>query len=65
MRKAIGRWAVVAVAVPLAAVGARQISQAVEARKGGSTRVSRMLHKGADALQSMTGRKRRHRFGFR
>ncbi|MDQ7903857.1 hypothetical protein RB614_04900 [Phytohabitans sp. ZYX-F-186] len=64
MRRAIGRWAVLAVAVPLAAVGARRIGQAVEARRG-SNRVSRMLHKGADTLQGMTGRKRRHRFGFR
>jgi hypothetical protein len=64
MRRAIGRWAVLAVAVPLAAVGARRIGQAVEARRG-SNRVSRLLHKGADTLQGMTGRKRRHRFGFR
>jgi hypothetical protein len=64
MRKAIGRWAVLAVAVPLAAVGARRIGQAVEARRG-SNRVSRLLHQGSDALQSMTGRKRKHRFGFR
>jgi hypothetical protein len=64
MRRAIGRWAVLAVAVPLAAVGARRIGQAVEARRG-SSRMTRMLHKGADTLQMMSGRKRRSRFGFR
>jgi hypothetical protein len=64
MRRAIGRWAVLAVAVPLAAVGARRIGQAVEARRG-SSRVSRLLHKGADTLQSMTGQRRRRRFSFR
>jgi hypothetical protein len=64
MKKAIGRWAVLAVAVPLAAVGARRIGQAVEARRG-SNRMSRLLHKGADTLQGMTGRRRKHRFSFR
>jgi len=64
MRKVIGRWAVLAVAVPLAAVGARRVGQAVEKRRG-ANRVTRMLHKGADTLQGMTGHKRKRRFGFR
>lgn len=64
MRRLIGRWAVVAVAVPLAVAGARRLSQTVEARRG-STRFTRLLRSGADTLQGLTGTKRKHRFGFR
>jgi hypothetical protein len=49
------RWAVVAVAVPLAAAGARRLSHAVEARRG-STRSTRLIRKAADTLQRATGR---------
>lgn len=62
--KVIGRWALVAIAVPLVAAGARQLGHAVEQRKG-STRATRMLHRGADTLQRLTGRKPKRRFGFR
>ncbi|BCB77624.1 hypothetical protein GCM10022251_63410 [Phytohabitans flavus] len=65
MKRAIGRWAVLAAAIPLAAMGARRIGQAVEARRG-SNRMSQMMHRAADAMHSMgRARKRRGRFGFR
>jgi len=56
----IKRWAVVAIALPLAAAGARKLSSAMEARKGPS-RTSGLLRKGADALQRATGRAPRRR----
>ncbi|MCW6008332.1 hypothetical protein K1W54_27870 [Micromonospora sp. CPCC 205371] len=62
--KVIGRWALIAIAVPLVAAGARQLGHAVEQRRG-SSRATRMLHRGADTLQRLTGRRRRRRFGFR
>ncbi|MEH1127693.1 hypothetical protein [Micromonospora sp. CPCC 206061] len=62
--KAIGRWALIAIAVPLVAAGARQIGNAVEQRRG-SSRATRILHRGADTLQRLSGRKRRRRFSFR
>ncbi len=51
MRKAMGRWAVAAVAVPLAAAGARKLSQVVETRRGPTSRTSKLLRGGADLLQ--------------
>ncbi|HEX7746884.1 MAG TPA: hypothetical protein VF462_16690 [Micromonosporaceae bacterium] len=59
----IKRWAVVAVALPLAAAGARRLSSAMEARKGPS-RASGLIRQGADALQRATGRKPRRRRWF-
>jgi hypothetical protein len=56
------RYVFMAIAVPLAAAGARKISQAVEARRGPS-RGTRLLRRGADALQGrFGGKKRRRRF---
>ncbi|HYN96460.1 MAG TPA: hypothetical protein VES42_21675 [Pilimelia sp.] len=49
------RYAVLAVAVPLAAAGARKLSQSMEARRG-PTRSSRLLRTSADMLQRTTGR---------
>lgn len=62
-RNFIKRWAVVAVALPLAAAGARRLSQKMESRKGPS-RASSLLRQGADTLQRATGRtpKRRRRW---
>jgi hypothetical protein len=60
----IRRYALMAVAVPLAAAGARKLSQTLEARRGPS-RGTRLLRQGADALQGNFGRqKKRGRFGF-
>ncbi|MDG4827851.1 hypothetical protein O7627_00870 [Solwaraspora sp. WMMD1047] len=56
VRKQIARWAVMAVAVPVAAAGARKVSQKMESRRGPS-RTSGLLRKGADMLHG--NRKRR------
>jgi hypothetical protein len=66
MRKLIGRWALLAVAVPLAAAGARRLSQTVEKRRG-RNRVTRLLRGTADTLDRATGRstRRRRRFAWR
>lgn len=58
MRKMIGRWALMAVAVPLAAAGARKLSRSMETRKGPS-RTSSLLRQGADMLQGSRGRRGR------
>ncbi|MEU7869373.1 hypothetical protein [Dactylosporangium sp. NPDC049140] len=58
------RYAVVAVAVPLAAAGVRKLSQVVEARRGPS-RGTKLLREGADFVQGRFGRqKKRRRFAF-
>ncbi|HEY0002064.1 MAG TPA: hypothetical protein VGB74_16555 [Actinoplanes sp.] len=59
----IRRFVVMTVAVPLAAAGARKLSDAVEARRGPS-RGTRALRQGADFLQGTLGRKKKRRFGF-
>ena len=60
----IRRFAVMAIAVPLAAASARKLSDIVEARRGPS-RSTRLLRRGADALQGRFGRqKKRSRFAF-
>jgi hypothetical protein len=60
----IRRFVVMAVAVPLAAAGARKLSDMVEARRGPS-RSTRVLREGADAVQRLFGRqKKRRRFAF-
>ncbi|WP_422755031.1 hypothetical protein [Micromonospora sp. WMMD708] len=58
IQKRIAQWAVMAVAVPLAAAGARRLSHTLEARRGPS-RVSRMLTRGADVLRPQKARRRR------
>jgi hypothetical protein len=52
------RWVVMAVALPLAAAGARMISQKVEERRGSST-ATRLLRRAADAVSP---RKKKSRF---
>jgi hypothetical protein len=60
----IRRTVIMAVAVPLAAAGARKLSEMVEAKRGPS-RGTRLLRGGADTLQRHFGRQpRRRRFGF-
>ncbi|MBO3736000.1 hypothetical protein [Actinoplanes flavus] len=53
-----------AILVPLGAAGARRLSAAVERRRG-PNRASRLLRQGADTMQTLFGRKKRRRFGFR
>ncbi len=58
IQKRIAQWAVMAVAVPLAAAGARRLSHTLEARRG-PTGVSRLLRKGADMLRPQQAKRRR------
>ncbi|MEU0153904.1 MULTISPECIES: hypothetical protein [Micromonospora] len=58
IQKRIAQWAVMAVAVPLAAAGARRLSHSLEARRG-PTGVSRLLTKGADVLRPQKAKRRR------
>ncbi|WP_405105411.1 hypothetical protein OG559_18520 [Micromonospora sp. NBC_01405] len=58
IQKRIGQWAVMAVAVPLAAAGARRLSHTLEARRG-PTGVTRVLSKGADLLRPQKAKRRR------
>jgi hypothetical protein len=62
--KTISRWALMAIAVPLAAVGARRLGEAVESRRG-HNRASNLLRRSADALQGISGRSRRRRRWWR
>ena len=58
----IRRFVIMAVAVPLAAAGARKLSDVVEARRGPS-RGTTWLRQGADMLQGRFGRQpKRGRF---
>jgi hypothetical protein len=58
------RYVFMLVAVPLAAAGARKLSDVVEAKRGPS-RGTRMLRSGADTLQGRFGKqKKQRRFGF-
>jgi NADH:ubiquinone oxidoreductase subunit H len=63
MRKLVGRWVLLAVAVPLAVAGVRRLSQAVEARRGPS-RATGLLRRSADTVQRMTGRSPKRRRGW-
>ncbi|SCL38534.1 hypothetical protein GA0070624_6248 [Micromonospora rhizosphaerae] len=58
IQKRIAQWAVMAIAVPLAAAGARRLSHTLEARRGPSG-VSRLLSKGADMLRPQKAKRRR------
>ncbi|MET8152491.1 hypothetical protein ACIBSW_22640 [Actinoplanes sp. NPDC049668] len=60
----IWRSVVMAVAIPLAAAGAGKLSDLVEARRGPG-RGTRLLRRGADALQGHFGRQpKRRRFAM-
>jgi len=58
------RFLIMAVLVPLAAAGARKLSNVVEARRGPS-RGTRLLRQGAETLRGFgrPRRRRRYRFG--
>ena len=49
------RWAVLTVAVPIAAAGARKLSETLE-KRGGPSKTTVMLRKAADTLQRVSGR---------
>jgi hypothetical protein len=58
----IKRYAVMAIAIPVAAFGARKLSDAIEKRRG-PNRGTRLLRSGANTLQDRFGRqKKRRRF---
>jgi hypothetical protein len=57
------RFVVVAVLVPLAAAGARKLSDVVEARRG-SSRGTRLLRQGADTLRGFGRPRKRRRWGY-
>ncbi len=60
----IRRLVIMAIAIPLAAAGARKISDAMDARHGPS-RGTRLLRQSADTLQGRFGRQpKRRRFTF-
>ncbi|GAA2716338.1 MULTISPECIES: hypothetical protein [Actinoplanes] len=59
----IRRFVIMAVAVPLAAAGARKLSASMEARRGPS-KASGLLRKGADTLQGFGKPKKKSRFAF-
>jgi hypothetical protein len=58
----IRRFLIMAVLVPLAAAGARKLSNVVEARRGPS-RGTRLLRQGADTLQGFGRPGKRRRSG--
>lgn len=58
IQKRVAQWALMAVAVPLAAAGARRLSHTLEARRGPSG-VSRLLTKGAGMLRPRKAKRRR------
>ena len=60
----IRRFVIMAVAVPLAAAGARKLSERLEAKRGPS-RGTRLLRQGADTLAGFGRQKKRRRFAFR
>nr|WP_296067522.1 hypothetical protein [uncultured Actinoplanes sp.] len=57
----IRRFVIMAIAVPLAAAGARKLSDTIEARRGPS-RGTRLLRQGADTLQGFRRQKKRRFF---
>ncbi|MET7419704.1 hypothetical protein [Dactylosporangium sp. NPDC005555] len=59
----IARWAVAAIAVPLAIAGAKKVSDRIEARRG-STRASRLLRRGVSTAERLTGRRKRRRLAW-
>jgi hypothetical protein len=55
------RWLIAAIAVPVAAAGARKLSQKIEERRGPRNKAARALRSGADLLQRVGGRKPRRK----
>jgi hypothetical protein len=58
------RFVIMAVAIPLAAAGARKLSEKIEARRG-TSRGTRLLRQAADMAQGFRRPKKRRRFAFR
>lgn len=62
--KTVGRWALLAIAVPLAATVLRRWGQSIERRKG-QTRMSVLLRRAAAGADTLTGRGGRRQVGAR
>lgn len=58
MKRLVKRWAITAVAVPLAAAGARGLSRSLERRRGPS-RVTGLLRQAADMISPGKAKRRR------
>ncbi|MFI1993373.1 hypothetical protein [Actinoplanes sp. NPDC020271] len=56
----IRRFVIMAIAVPLAAAGARKLGDVLEARRG-KNRTSNLLRQGADTLQGFGRQKKQQR----
>ena len=54
----VGRWALIAIAIPVAAIVLRKISESVE-RRHGPSKVTGALRRSASTLETLTGRNRR------
>jgi hypothetical protein len=61
VRKTVLRWVVAAIAVPLAAAAIRRLAEAMESRRGRSSRLSTALRRSAEALRRLYGRSPPHR----
>ncbi len=57
--KNIGRWALLAIAIPLAGIGLRRLGDAMEAKRGGPTKATSVIRKSADGLDFVAGRSSR------
>jgi hypothetical protein len=53
--KAAGRWAILAIAIPVVAIGIRKLGEHLEA-KGGNSRTTGLLRKSAEGLDWVSGR---------
>jgi hypothetical protein len=58
--KTIGRWVLLVVAVPLAALGLRKLGQSIESKRG-QTRGARILRRSAEGLDWLSGRSNQRR----
>jgi hypothetical protein len=57
--KSIARWVILAIAIPVAALGLRKLGERLEAKQG-STRTTGLLRKSADGLDFVSGRSSQH-----
>jgi hypothetical protein len=55
----IRRFVIAAIVIPLAIAGVRKVSEVVEQRRGGPSRTTRLLRKGADTAESVFGTRNR------
>jgi hypothetical protein len=53
--RSVARWVILAIAVPVTAIGIRKLSERIEAKQG-STRAAGLLRKSADGLDFVSGR---------